>query len=242
MKRVYWLIPTLLIAAALSSCGAIPTLPPLDSTVSVPTPQFTFRPGGPTATGQVEPPPASETPAESTSAPPDTHTATAAPTGTPDFTATPSLAPTIEPTGTETAAPSPTPTATAFPYSLQGMKPYYLANFTHPDLACSWMGVAGQIFNAEGVVQKEIVIKAGGELNGSPVVEDMTMPLSDPDVDLAYGPGGFELTLADGPAASDSSLWVQLFSLQGDPLSEKVYLETFDDCQKNLILLNFVGE
>lgn len=122
------------------------------------------------------------------------------------------------------------------------MAPHYLANFTHPDLGCDWLGIAGQVFDKDGLVQKDIIIKAGGQLNGEPIIEEMTMPLAEPDFDLAYGPGGYELTLANGPVDSDSALWIQLFSLEGDPLSEQIFLDTYDDCQKNLILMNFVEE
>jgi hypothetical protein len=125
------------------------------------------------------------------------------------------------------------------PYALQKLNPYYLANFTHPEDGCNWMGVGGQVFNSEGKVQKEIIIRAGGSINGNPVIEEMTMPQTEPEIDLAYGPGGFEITLADGVAETDGEAWIQLFSLGGDPLSEKVYLVTFDDCLKNLILMNF---
>jgi hypothetical protein len=126
------------------------------------------------------------------------------------------------------------------PYQLQQPNPYYLANFTHPDTGCSWLGVAGQVFNKTGQVQKEIVIKAGGTIKGKAVIETMTMPLAEPAVDLAYGPGGYELTLSDGVAATSKEAWIQLFNLKGNPLSDKVYLVTYNDCQKNLILMNFI--
>jgi hypothetical protein len=120
------------------------------------------------------------------------------------------------------------------------MNPHYLGNFSRLDLGCDWLGVGGQIFNLEGVVQKDILIKAGGEVDGNPVLEEITMPLAEPEIDMAYGPGGFEITLADSPVESDSNLWIQLFSLGGDPLSEKIYLITYDDCSKNLLLMNFI--
>jgi len=122
------------------------------------------------------------------------------------------------------------------------MNPYYLSNFTHQELGCAWLGIAGQIFSSGGQVQLDILIKAGGEMDGNPVEEEMTMPMADPVIDLAYGPGGYELTLAFSPVGSESTAWIQLFSLDGDPLSEKIYLTTFDDCQKNLILMNFIGQ
>ncbi len=104
------------------------------------------------------------------------------------------------------------------------------------------MGVAGQIFNKAGAVQKDLVIRAGGTINGQAVVEEMTMPLAEAEIDSAYGPGGYELTLANGVADSENEVWIQVFSLGGDQLSAKVFLTTYADCQKNLILLNFVED
>ncbi len=155
-------------------------------------------------------------------------------------TATPAATATDMPTATFT--PQPTFTATPAPYQLQLMNPFYLSNFTHPELGCDWLGIAGQIFSSGGQVQLDLLIKAGGELNGNPVEEEMTMPLADSDIDLAYGPGGYELTLAFSPVDTESTAWIQLFSLEGDPLSEKIYLTTFADCQKNLILMNFTEQ
>ncbi len=236
-----------LAALILSSCGVIPTLPPMDSTVTIRTPQFTLVPRLVTVTSEPleetqivntddpEEPTATLKPAVTTvTAEPQlpTYTQTAAVSATPSYTATSAV--------TETTTPTFTPTAV--PYSLQLMNPFYLKNFTHPELDCNWLGVAGQIFNSDGLVQKEIVIRAGGKINGSPVVEEMTMPLTEPEIDLAYGPGGFELTLATTVVDSETELWIQLFNLAGDPLSEKIVLVTYDDCQKNLILLNFIEE
>jgi hypothetical protein len=229
-------------ALVLASCGAIPTLPPLDSTVSVWTPQVTFGPGLVTATSEGEVRNITVTPAAAITEIPKDPTATSKPkmtsTAIPEITATPSFTP----TATATEKPAATFTPTAVPYSLQLMNPFYLKNFTHDDLGCAWLGVAGQIFNLEGQVQKNIVIRAGGVINGTPVIEEMVMPLAEPDTDLAYGPGGFELTLADSLADTESEVWIQLFHLNGDPLSDKIYLTTYNDCQKNLILLNFVEE
>ncbi|MEJ2412360.1 MAG: hypothetical protein P8Y34_05105 [Anaerolineales bacterium] len=251
MKRTDFFLLMLAGVFMLSACGAIPTLPPLDSTVTVKTPRFTNDPELPTATGQSIQPSVTVRSAEITSTPPGTYTATVKPsathlpaTKTPYFTLTPSATATKSPTQTPSATNTPqaTATSTKTPYSLQSMTAHYLVNFTHPDLGCDWLGVAGQVFNSAGVVQKDILVKSGGKLAGAEVLETMTMPLAEPDIDLAYGPGGYEITLANSPAASQGSVWVQLFDLDGNPISEQVYLTTYDDCQKNLILLNFTEE
>ncbi len=244
-KRVLLL---LIITVILSSCGAIPTLPPLDSTVIIRTPNitaiaprvtstdvglgFTLEPNTPAATSTADSLPPSETVFPS---PTDVD-----PTSTPTPGATATS--TATPTATATSTPDPTFTPTPVPYTLQLMNPYYLTNFTHVDLGCDWMGVAGQIFDKDGLVQKVILIKAGGDILGTPIVEEMTMPLAESEIDLAYGPGGYELTLANSPADTEDTIWIQLYNLAGDPLSEKIYLTTYDDCLKNLILMNFIEQ
>ena len=242
MKSIPKLLLLLITALLFSSCGAIPTLPPLDSTVTIRTPQFTTIPPDVSATPKVsitteESPPVEAT--ETATIIPHSPTSTLLPASpTPENTLTPM--PIASLTATATSTPQPTFTATPMPYTLQVMNPYYLSNFTHQDLGCNWMGVAGQIFSSGGQVQMDILIKAGGDINGTPVLEDMTMPLTEPETDLAYGPGGYELTISSSLADTDSTAWVQLFNLEGDPLSEKVFLITYDDCQKNLILMNFI--
>ena len=240
--RQFRLVVIVVVLGVLSaSCGAIPTLPPLDSTVTILTPYYTEAPELPQSTGQVDSQGGTETTLESPSAPPETVTVVVKPTETALLPSeTPFLTITSAPTSEATEAPTPTFTQVTFRYDLQVMNPHYLGNFSRPELGCDWLGVGGQVFNREGAVQKDIIIKAGGDLNGAPVLEEMTMPLADPDVDIAYGPGGYELTLANGPADSEETLWVQLYSLDGSPLSDKILLTTFDDCQKNLLLMNFI--
>jgi len=241
MKRIHLVLIVMIFGLLVSSCGAIPTLPSLDSTVTIKTPEHTIAPELPEATGQVVDQESAEKPAESPSAPPAAVEVLPQPTVSgilPTETVTEPPAETETSEGSE--VPEPTQAPVHYLYTLQAMNPHYLGNFTRPDLGCDWLGIGGQIFNQEGVVQKNIIIKAGGVLDGIPVIEEMTMPLAEPEIDIAYGPGGFELTLANSPVESDSTIWIQLFSLEGNPLSEQIYLETHDDCQKNLLLVNFI--
>ncbi len=252
MKRNHAFSVIVLFSLLLSACSAVPTLPPLESTLTIRTPRFTLIPKEeetPIPTSTVEPTerPSAYPTATSTRIPPS-RTPTSSPTQpateTPLPTAT--LKPTRTPTEAATSTPLPTatftstPTATQVPYQVQVKNPLYLANFVHEEEGCSWMGVAGQVFNDQGAVVKNVIIRAGGKLNGAPLLEDMTMPLTNPETDLAYGPGGYELLLAQETAASENQVWVQLFNLDGEPLSERVFLTTYDDCQRNLLLLNFI--
>ena len=54
-----------------------------------------------------------------------------------------------------------------------------------------------------------------------------------------YGKSGFEFVLGDTLVNSRDKLYVQLLDQAGLPLSDKITIDTFDDCEKNLILVRF---
>ena len=54
-----------------------------------------------------------------------------------------------------------------------------------------------------------------------------------------YGPSGYEFKLSDAPVDSIQNLYVQLLDQADLPLSEKFYFDTFNDCERNLVLVNF---
>jgi hypothetical protein len=121
------------------------------------------------------------------------------------------------------------------PFVLHEGDPVAIPNIAHPDLECNWMGVAGKAYNLSGApIAQGLFIQLGGTLNGEPVdMLGMTGMATD------YGPGGYEFTLADKPLASTQTLWVQLFDQAMIPLSDQFYFDTYADCDKNLILINF---
>jgi hypothetical protein len=162
--------------------------------------------------------------------------------------------PTLEPTSTFTPSPTYTPSPTVTPFSLntptltptsevRGM-PFVLAPGTpvstsslafHPEAGCNWMGVAGQVFDLSGAPISGQQVRIGGVLAGKPL--DM---LSLTGLTSAYGTAGFyEFTLGDKPIASKGTLWVQLLDQAGLAMSEKIYFDTYDNCDKNLIFINF---
>jgi len=81
-----------------------------------------------------------------------------------------------------------------------------------------------------------LIIRLGGALTGL----QLTPPLlSLTGVAPNYGQSGYEFTLADRPVASSSSLWLQLLDQAGIALSKQFTFDTFDVCEKNLIIINF---
>lgn len=81
-----------------------------------------------------------------------------------------------------------------------------------------------------------LIVRLGGTLPGITFPQPM---LTLTGVALNYGPGGYEFPLAEKPIASKRSLWLQLLDQSGLPLSEKAYFDTYESCDKNLILINF---
>jgi len=160
---------------------------------------------------------------------------------------------TQEPTSTPTPPPVQTPVATfpggttpgeigptetplsGYTFVLHEGDPVAIPNIGYPDLACDWMGVGGRAFDLTGApIAQGLFVQLGGTLAGKPLdFLGMVGMVSN------YGPGSYEFTLAESPVASRQTLWVQLFDQAMLPLSDKIYFDTYEDCERNLILINF---
>lgn len=136
---------------------------------------------------------------------------------------------------TPTAVP---PVGTPLPFEPQSGIPVYLSNFAHPDRGCEWAGIAGQVFDAGGAAKSGLVVSVLGQLDGQPV-DGVT--LSGLPASQGYGPGGYELVLGDHPVQSQGNLTVQVFDQSGNALTAPFVVDTFADCERNLVLVNFVG-
>jgi hypothetical protein len=190
--------------------------------------------------------------------PPPTRIVLLEPTVTPTTFLPPTWtpAPTIEPTMTATLRPSstpwPSPTAYGLPTALPtdgpsptpgGMSfvvlqgsPMASPNIFHMDRGCNWMGVYGQVRDMSGHPIPQQIVHLGGTLDGQ--VVDLTTVTGL----VSYnGEFGFEFELSDHPIASSQTLWLQLVDISGKiPLSDKVYIDTFEDCEKSMIVIYFV--
>lgn len=174
-------------------------------------------------------------------------------TPTPRYQLPPTWTPTVMPLPTNTPEPSPTllsPTETIAPTlapgtpeaTVEGGMPYVLLqgdpktipNIGQPLAGCNWTGVAGQALGIDGAPVIGVFIELTGTFNGQPVYH-LTMTGLAPQ----YGPAGYEITLGERPLASKGTLTVQLLNQAMLPISEKVTFDTFDDCDHNLILINF---
>ena len=162
--------------------------------------------------------------------------ATWTPTPPPPPTSTPFPEPTytLTPVGQQPTAETTRDPGEDMPFVMQEGNPQYIPNIYHPDAGCDWMGVGGQVIGLDGGAVLYLSIKLGGSLNGE-AVEMVTISGTAPQ----YGQAGYEFKLGDEPLDSFQNLYVELLDQADLPLSEKYYFDTFDDCDKNLILINF---
>jgi hypothetical protein len=237
-KKLFFLLPLLLLAACNFPYTHLPTLPPTLAVDPSLTPSQVI-----TITASLAPtltvtptllPPASTVTVVSPTA--------VSPSATPisPTIASPSVTQSaLQPSLTHTVAlPLITMTGTlapSMPYKVQPGTPSLTANFAHSEVGCQWLAVAGQVFDASGQEVSNLVVQVSGTLNGQAVDE-----ISMTGVALDYGPGGYEVKLADQATASPGTLVIQLFDLQAHPLSEPVLFDTSADCHKNVVLINFV--
>ncbi len=176
---------------------------------------------------------------------PPTATQTAAPTAT--STPRPTNTPTpLPPTATSTVefsptpppgSPSPTlkPTATPGGYAfVLKDDPLTIQNIFHSDLGCNWLGVGGNIEDLRGGGKLYVTVHLHGTLNGE-TLDIYTVS----GTAKQYGDGGYEFQLGDTPVASHNTLFIQLLDQANLPLSDRIFFDTYDDCEKNNIIINF---
>ena len=118
-------------------------------------------------------------------------------------------------------------------FVLQPGNPKYTQNFN--DLDCAYLGIAGQVFDSSDPGNPISFLRIqvqGGRL------DYYTVTGSQP----AFGPGGYELFLGYAPIDTTDVYSVQVRDASGLPLSDAYFIPTYDDCEKNLILVNFVQD
>lgn len=147
----------------------------------------------------------------------------------PTFTLEPS--PTLLSLITPSITPSPTKTPKA-PFS--ATVTYIDSTIIHPELGCNWQGVGGTIVDSNNADMLRITVRLVGFYNNKSKNE-----LTVSSIAPAYGKSGYEFTLGSVPISSDGLLYIQILDQAGLPLSGNVYIDTFNDCSKNLVLVRF---
>jgi hypothetical protein len=139
---------------------------------------------------------------------------------------------TVTPTFTPTQTPS--PTLELMPFILIGEPEYMSSALLRPSLGCEWLIVAGQVWDLQDAPVLGLSLHLYGEL-GEYAIDRYALTGSA----TTYGESGYEFTLENVLIDSQDSLFIQLVDSNGIPFSHPYALETFNDCQKNLLLVNF---
>lgn len=157
----------------------------------------------------------------------------------PLMTGTPTLLPTftLEPSATpfSLVPPTKTPTPTATPKApFSATITYIDSTIIHPEAACNWQGVGGTIVDANNADMLRMTIRLVGFYNNK-TKNELTVSSIAP----SYGKSGYEFFLGTVPISSKGQLYIQILDQAGLPLSDNIYIDTFNDCSKNLVLVRF---
>ncbi len=156
-----------------------------------------------------------------------------------DATETPTLLPTFtlepSPTAFSLVPPTKTPTITPTPKApFSATVTYIDSTIIHPDSACNWQGVGGTIVDSNNADMLRMTVRLVGMYDRK-TKNELTVSSIAP----AYGKSGFEFFLGTVPVSSKGQLYIQILDQAGLPLSNNIYIDTFSDCSKNLVLVRF---
>ncbi len=144
---------------------------------------------------------------------------------------------TLEPSPTffSLVPPTDTPVPTATPKApFSATITYIDSTIIHPEAACNWQGVGGTIVDANNADMLRMTIRLVGFYN-SKTKNELTVSSIAP----SYGKSGYEFFLGTVPLSSKKELYIQILDQAGLPLSDNIYIDTFKDCSKNLVLVRF---
>lgn len=174
-------------------------------------------------------------PTTADAAPSPTTASAAAPTATTIVINQPTATTQILPTPTDFIFSDATATIPAVGkplYVVQEGTPVYIAA---PN--CDGLYVAGQVFDKNGGPVVLIWIQLGGVLNDEPLYEEEALSGSA----TQWGQSGYEIKITENMANSIGEVYVQVYDQNSeDIVSELIFFNTFDDCDRNLVLINWV--
>lgn len=166
-----------------------------------------------------------------------TWTPSATPYIPPTDTPRPTFTPIFTPTSFSLVPPTKTPVPTKTPKAPYSVTVEYISSAKYyPELGCNWQGVAGVVLDTNNAHIYGLQLLLLGFWNDHSVNNFMisgTFP-------LLYGQSGWEFKLGDVPVNSKGTLYLQLRDQGGAvKLSEDVYINTFSDCNKNMVFVKF---
>jgi hypothetical protein len=149
---------------------------------------------------------------------------------------------------TSTVTPLPPPTEAVITILAPSMVPESSLHFVaqsgtpvytgHPR-GCDGIYLSGNVIDRDGNPLPGLVVKAAGLIGETPIVPEPSTSGSHPE----FSPSGWEIKLSDTLGDSSGTIFVALFSPDSDdPISDLVFVDTFDDCNRNMIMVNFLQQ
>lgn len=128
---------------------------------------------------------------------------------------------------------SPTPPPGGGPlFVMQEGNPVYQAHSN----GCGGLYVAGVVLGIDGAPRPLMLVRVQGLLAGAALGQEDALSGGA----TQYGPSGYEIKLADAPVDS-SNIWLELWDIDsGELVSGSIVFTTFNDCNRNLVIINFV--
>lgn len=166
-----------------------------------------------------------------------------------------SQAPTLAPLPTDTPVPQPTntplpfPTATpvviSTPEETPTVEPVhkFVAQEGTPSYipysgGCSGVYIAGNITDIDHNPVMLMTVRAVGNLGGEEIFIEV---LSGSNTD--YTISGWEIKLSDSMITSFGEITLSLYEQGGwEPISDEILVDTYNDCTRNLAVVNFIQE
>jgi hypothetical protein len=128
-----------------------------------------------------------------------------------------------------------TPGTNLYPYAIDGQVNAMANIVFHSDGTCDWQGVAGKVVDLQGRHLVGVLVHLTGYYNGKTI----DMNTISGGASAWYGDSGYEFILGIKPVDSISTLAVELTDQSLRPISERVIINTYATCDKNLTLVNF---
>lgn len=138
------------------------------------------------------------------------------------------------PTATKTQTPTLTPTAEPMPFNLFGDPDTIASIIFYPNLDCNWLIIGGQVVDFKNEPVIGLTLHLFGELGGVTIDQQVLSGSA-----TIYGESGYEFRLEGLAVNSSDTLFLQLVDTNGLPLSQAYGLQTYDDCQKNMLIIKF---
>ena len=110
--------------------------------------------------------------------------------------------------------------------------PSYLSNFMNPDVSCNDIEIVGQIFDKDGQPLNDMVVIV------RPLIIDSTVEyIGYSGAFQDIGPAGYQIKFHS--SETEEKVSIQLFNKAGESVSDPYIINTFSDCERNFVILNF---